>query len=187
MRNFLAAAVFAASVLPAHAGGFPVCTGGKRVNCVVDGDTFWLAGVKIRVADINTPEVSEPACAAEAALGARATHRFQFLLNAGPFEVRRGWRDEDVFGRKLRTLYRDGESIGAILVAAGCEVTLHHLDGVLRHAATVITRTLPVAIGDFRDDFATFLDRFQYRSDIEMAIQRALDSDFDVIEIDEHS
>ncbi|MEP9387722.1 thermonuclease family protein [Mesorhizobium sp. KR9-304] len=98
---------------------FPLCGNGPRVNCVVDGDTFWLAGVKIRVADVNTPEVSDPACAAEAALGARATRRLLSLLNAGPFEVRRGWRDEDVYGRKLRTLYRNGESIGEILVAEG--------------------------------------------------------------------
>jgi endonuclease YncB( thermonuclease family) len=29
---------------------------------VVDGDTFWYQGTKIRIADINAPEVSHPGC-----------------------------------------------------------------------------------------------------------------------------
>ncbi len=31
-----------------------------RRTCVVDGDTIWLEGVKIRIADIDTPEISQP-------------------------------------------------------------------------------------------------------------------------------
>jgi endonuclease YncB( thermonuclease family) len=34
---------------------FAVC-GLIRHTCVIDGDTIWLEGVKIRVADIDTPE-----------------------------------------------------------------------------------------------------------------------------------
>ena len=86
---------------------------------MVDGDTLWLGSEKVRLADINTPEVSKPQCAAEAALGARAKQRLWRLLNAGPFEVRRGLPDEDVYGRKLRTLYRGGQSLGDTLVAEG--------------------------------------------------------------------
>lgn len=97
---------------------FILCRG-ARGTCVVDGDTIWLAGENIRIADINTPEVSSPQCAAEAELGKRATLRLQRLLNAGPFQVRRGLRDEDVYGRKLRTLHRDGQSLGEIMVAEG--------------------------------------------------------------------
>ena len=97
---------------------FPLCRS-SRITCVVDGDTFWLDGVKIRLADINTPEVSEPLCAAEAALGARATRRLQLLLNAGPFELTRGLRDEDRYGRKLRIVQRDGRSIGDVLIEEG--------------------------------------------------------------------
>lgn len=98
---------------------FPLCGSDKRTTCVVDGDTFWLDGVKIRLADINTPEVSDPSCVAEAALGSRATRRLQFLLNAGPFELTRGARDEDRYGRKLRTAWRDGRSLGATLIEEG--------------------------------------------------------------------
>ena len=98
---------------------FSLCGSGRRSTCVVDGDTFWLSGTKIRIADINTPETSSPQCAAEARRGKAATLRLRSLLSAGPFELRRGTRDEDRYGRKLRTVHRDGRSLGAMLVAEG--------------------------------------------------------------------
>lgn len=96
------------------------CASAVRVRCVVDGDTLWVNGTKIRVADIDTPEVSEPKCSAEKALGERATSRLIELVNAGPFEMK-AWegRDEDKYGRKLRVLIRDGRSLGDILVSEG--------------------------------------------------------------------
>ncbi|HAW34568.1 MAG TPA: nuclease [Erythrobacter sp.] len=91
-----------------------------RRTCVVDGDTFWLDGVKIRIADIDTPEISEPRCDYEYQLGMRATHRLVELLNGGPFELRTiGSRDEDQYGRKLRVVTRDGRSLGNQLVSEG--------------------------------------------------------------------
>lgn len=98
---------------------FPLCGGGARVTCVVDGDTFWLRGEKIRIADINTPETHSPACAAEARLGERATRRLQALLSDGPFELVAGTRDTDRYGRLLRNVTRDGRSLGSVLVAEG--------------------------------------------------------------------
>jgi len=99
---------------------YSLCAGSVRVHCVVDGDTIWSEGVKIRIADIDTPEVSEPKCHSEAALGAKATHRMLQLVNAGPFQMQ-AWpgRDEDKYGRKLRVLVRDGRSLGDILVSEG--------------------------------------------------------------------
>jgi len=38
------------------AATFALCGPGPRVTCVVDGDTFWFEGEKVRIADINTPE-----------------------------------------------------------------------------------------------------------------------------------
>ena len=97
-----------------------MCVQPPHNNCVIDGDTFYLGTLSIRVADIDTPETYQPQCAYEAELGASATRRFQELLNAGPFEVIvSGSRDEDRYGRKLRTVSRDGRSLGAILVAEG--------------------------------------------------------------------
>lgn len=98
---------------------FPICSGSTRVTCVVDGDTFWLDGVKYRIADINTPEVGNPQCAAEAAKGRQATQRLAQLLNAGPISLAPADRDQDQYGRKLRIVERDGRSIGRQLVAEG--------------------------------------------------------------------
>lgn len=96
------------------------CGTGLRINCIVDGDTLWNDGVKIRIADIDTPEISQPRCAAEKALGERATIRLMELVNAGPFQMQ-AWpkHDEDRYGRKLRVLVRDGRSIGNMLVSEG--------------------------------------------------------------------
>ena len=101
---------------------FPICGGGQRYTCVVDGDTFWLRGEKIRVADIDTPEVSSPRCPAELALGRRATGRMQELLNAGPFALEPADRAEDRYGRKLFRVTRAGESLGTALVGEGLAV-----------------------------------------------------------------
>ncbi len=96
---------------------FAVC-GMFRSTCVVDGDTIWLDGDKIRIADIDTPEISQPQCDWEFAQGIKARDRLVVLLNAGPFEVSPiGSRDTDQYGRKLRVLSRDGRSIGDILVS----------------------------------------------------------------------
>jgi endonuclease YncB( thermonuclease family) len=86
---------------------------------VIDGDTFRFEGEKIRIADIDTPEVNGR-CAEESALAARATNRLAVLLAAGPFELETiGGRDEDRYGRKLRIVTRNGRSIGDQLVAEG--------------------------------------------------------------------
>lgn len=98
---------------------FTLCSGGQRVNCVVDGDTIWFGGEKIRVLDINTPETSTPQCDQELELGTRATNRLVALLNAGPFSLERGADDTDQYGRKLRRITRGGQSIGDVLVAEG--------------------------------------------------------------------
>lgn len=112
---------------PVSAVTFHLCGHGSRLNCVVDGDTIWYHGTKIRFADINAPEVSEPKCAHEAELGHRATLRLLELMNAGPFTVVRvGSRDEDRYGRKLRVIERNGRPITEALIAEGLA---HRWDG----------------------------------------------------------
>ncbi|WP_324829235.1 thermonuclease family protein [Qipengyuania zhejiangensis] len=98
---------------------FAICSRVRR-TCVVDGDTFWLDGTKIRIADIDTPEIGQPRCDYEYELGMRATRRLVDLLNAGPFELHTiGNRDEDQYGRKLRVVTRNGRSLGDQLVSEG--------------------------------------------------------------------
>src|SRR5688572_29636251 len=80
---------------------FGFCHTGGGTNCVVDGDTIWLGGEKIRVADIDAPETHEPRCAAEQKLGDRATRRLQQLLNNGAISLQPIDGDADKYGRKL--------------------------------------------------------------------------------------
>ncbi|NDK52828.1 thermonuclease family protein [Rhizobium laguerreae] len=107
----------AQSGLPAT---YPKCASGARYNCVVDGDTLWIYGQKVRVADIDAPEISTPKCASELTLGNKATERLIELVNEGPFQLQ-AWpgRDTDRYGRKLRVLVREGRSLGDRLVSEG--------------------------------------------------------------------
>lgn len=98
---------------------FTICHTGGGTNCVVDGDTAWIAGVKVRIADIDAPETHPPRCKREAELGARATRRLAHLLSSGPFELMVVGRATDRYGRPLRVLVRKGRSIGDQLVAEG--------------------------------------------------------------------
>ena len=85
---------------------------------IIDGDTFHYGGQKIRIADIDTPEL-RGRCAYETQLAARAARRMAQLLRQGPFELRSVGRDEDRYGRKLRVVTRGGRSLGDQLVSEG--------------------------------------------------------------------
>lgn len=98
---------------------FLICGADRHVNCVVNGDTFWFEGEKIRIADIDTPELSPPRCEAERIKGEAAKARLLALLNGGKFSLSAGLRDEDKYGRKLRTVSRAGNSLGDVLVNEG--------------------------------------------------------------------
>jgi endonuclease YncB( thermonuclease family) len=102
-----------------QAASFTLCHGSARHDCIVDGDTFHFGGDKIRIADIDAPEIFSYKCASELALGNRATTRLLQLMNAGPFTLEPIARDTDVYGRKLRIVRRGGRSIGGELVAEG--------------------------------------------------------------------
>jgi endonuclease YncB( thermonuclease family) len=76
--------------------------------------------MRIRLADINAPEIVSPKCAREFTLGQRAKRRLAELINAGPIDVVFiDGRNVDRYGRRLRIIRRDGRSLGDILVAEG--------------------------------------------------------------------
>lgn len=109
---------------------FVPCVGATTGNCVVDGDTIWMRGEKIRISDIDTPEMFSPRCASELALGQKAAYRLQVLLNAGPIEIIKAEsRDRDRYGRLLREIHRNGQSLGDVLVSEGLA---HRWDGARR-------------------------------------------------------
>ena len=85
---------------------------------VIDGDTFVYGEERIRIADIDTPEL-RGRCPEEKRLARQATQRLDALLAAGPFELHRVGRDRDRYGRQLRVVTRNGRSLGDVLVSEG--------------------------------------------------------------------
>lgn len=92
--------------------------------CVVDGDTFHIRGRKIRLLDIDTPEIRDARCAEERRLGEDAAAMLLAELNRGGVVMVTDIReDRDRFGRELKQVVRveDGRdvSIGDRLIDAG--------------------------------------------------------------------
>jgi endonuclease YncB( thermonuclease family) len=108
----------AIATAPASAS-FSICARASDTDCVVDGDTFRYDGRIIRIADIDTPETRDAMCAGERALGEQAKHRLRALLNAGPFTIAPYERSTDQYGRDLRIIRRNSESVGMVLVSEG--------------------------------------------------------------------
>jgi endonuclease YncB( thermonuclease family) len=99
---------------------FDRCINSGQRTCIIDGDTIRYEGLRIRLEDIDAPEIFSPRCESEKALGQRATQRLLDWMNAGPFNiVQAGERDADRYGRKLRVIERNGRSAGDALVSEG--------------------------------------------------------------------
>jgi endonuclease YncB( thermonuclease family) len=122
----IAATVYALGIGPPTAGAavgharFERCVNGSQRSCVIDGDTIRFEGLRIRLEDIDAPEIFSPRCESEKVLGQRASQRLLEWMNAGPFDVvQAGERDSDRYGRKLRIIERNGRSAGDVLVSEG--------------------------------------------------------------------
>ena len=94
----------------------PICRGGVRENCVVDGDTFWLDGEKVRIEGIDAPEVKGK-CRHEFDLAAKATKRLSSLLSHQTIEIDRNGQDR--FGRTLVQVSTGRGEIGSVLIREG--------------------------------------------------------------------
>lgn len=92
------------------------CGSGKRYTCVVDGDTLWLQGEKIRLQGYDTPETTTNLCGGrkERRLGKRSTERLIELLNTGEATIQRNGKDRHQ--RTLATIWIDGVDVADILV-----------------------------------------------------------------------
>ncbi len=96
---------------------------GCRILRVIDGDTLTLAcpgsGVeRARLTGYDAPEVTAPACAAEARAGIAATRALRAMLwQADRVEVTR--RGLDRYGRRLVALRLDGRALADRMIAAG--------------------------------------------------------------------
>ncbi|MCO5067026.1 MAG: thermonuclease family protein [Rhizobiaceae bacterium] len=101
----------------AQSGAFPICSYGKRTQCVVDGDTFWRGGQKYRLKDIDAPEIAGGAnCQQEYQTGVAATYMLQRLLESGIVSMTAFGRDR--YGRTLVKVETRMGDVGSALMDA---------------------------------------------------------------------
>ncbi len=94
----------------------PICGSAKRITCVVDGDTIWIEGEKIRLEGFNSPEVNGR-CEREKDLAKKATDELQAILSSEPISITRNGRDR--YKRTLATISNSQGDIGALMIAKG--------------------------------------------------------------------
>ncbi|MEY9785403.1 thermonuclease family protein [Sinorhizobium fredii] len=79
---------------------WPICGYGKRITCVVDGDTFWMQGQKYRVYGVDAPEAGEGArCEKERKKAEEATRLLQYVLQSSGLKFTTHGTDR--YGRTL--------------------------------------------------------------------------------------
>lgn len=81
---------------------------------ITDGDTIRCGDERIRIENIDTPELRGAKCPQEALWAAEARDRLTTLLRPG-FEVHRSGRDR--YGRTLARLTVNGIDVGQVLIA----------------------------------------------------------------------
>ena len=118
VKSFLIAAL-SIVLMATSASAIELCGQGKRYTCVVDGDTIWLKGEKIRLMGYDTPETTTAFCGGdrEKQLGYKATERLQELLTNNNFTVQRDGKDK--YGRTLAVIQVGNINVGNILVNEG--------------------------------------------------------------------
>lgn len=108
----------AAQPRPQIAKCIPGQTRATDEYCLVDGDTIWIDGEKLRMEGYDTPEPQTHICGgdAEIALAQRASDRVIELLNSNDWTVEYG-KPDNTGTRTLVTIRIAGRDIGDILIA----------------------------------------------------------------------
>ncbi|MEJ1157325.1 thermonuclease family protein [Prosthecomicrobium sp. N25] len=84
---------------------------------VIDGDTIEVAGERIRISNIDTPEISSPNCPAEQVKGFAAKRRLAEIARGYPIDIDREGKDR--FGRTLARVRIAGNDVGLQLIQEG--------------------------------------------------------------------
>ena len=109
--------VEAASVVSdGHTIAMPICGSGKRISCVVDGDTIWVRGEKIRLQGFNAPEMNG-SCDRERRMAVQARDELRRALSGRAFKMERNGKDR--YGRTLATIRVGERDVGAELTSKG--------------------------------------------------------------------
>ena len=102
---------------PTPSARFDQCYTASGPNCVVDGDTIKVAGTKITIAGIDTPQIQDAVCGDERTKGIAAAVRLAALLNGGKVTIGRAFHDD--YGREVRKVKVDGDDVGNAMIGAG--------------------------------------------------------------------
>ena len=95
---------------------FGHCYNHSGPNCVIDGDTIYLAREKIEIAGLDAPEIGAARCPAERTRGIEAAVTLLELLNRG--DVKIASIEPDADGQLVRKLEVDGRDVAAAMVSA---------------------------------------------------------------------
>jgi len=103
---------------------FDLSDQGCRVRYVYDGDTVELTCAdgtkKVRIVGLDTPETRDAKCAAEKALGDRATDRLRVLITTGSVTLKS--QGYDKYGRVLAQMAVNGRDVADTLIKEGYAV-----------------------------------------------------------------
>ena len=111
------AAFFLAASVASGTPNLELCNSSPRINCIVDGDTLWLNGKKLRPKGYDTPEPTTNVCGGkrEKELASKATTRYIELLNANAWTIEyTGVLERN--DRELVIIRIDGRDVGDILI-----------------------------------------------------------------------
>ncbi len=115
----LVAALAACAPEPEPAPPAAVTLLSDRACRAIDGDTIDCGAVRVRLVNVDTPELAG-ACPAEIALAERARAFTATRLAAGPVTIKPdAKRPRDRYGRALAWVFVEGRDIGEDLIAAG--------------------------------------------------------------------
>jgi micrococcal nuclease len=96
---------------------FRQCYESDGPNCVVTGDTIYVAGQKLRIAGIEAPQIDHARCPEERGRGIDSAVRLADLLNSGKVSVGPAFRDSA--GREVRSVELDGLDLGQRMIDEG--------------------------------------------------------------------
>lgn len=115
--------IFGISILAGSVGGMASAGADRPAGAVAlrvaDGDTFTLAGEKVRVSNIDTPELFSPHCDAERRLARLARARLAQLLGDGSGVTLEREAKPDRYGRTLARVSVSGLDVGETLISDG--------------------------------------------------------------------
>lgn len=88
----------------------------NRITCIVDGDTLWFQGEKMRLLGVDTPEM-DGTCARERYLAIKAKYRLLELVSTGILTITRHGHDD--YGRSLVSVETRAGMVGDLLLRDG--------------------------------------------------------------------